>query len=36
MQEDNFGGTVPNEFVTNTAGGSKDQVVGIAQVVYAF
>ncbi len=34
--EDNFSGALPNEFLTNTAGGSKDQTVGLAQVVYAF
>jgi hypothetical protein len=36
VEEDNFSGVVPNEFLTNTTSGSKDQVVGLAQVVYAF
>jgi hypothetical protein len=36
VAEDTFSGTVPKEFLTNTSGGSKDQVVGVAQVVYAF
>jgi hypothetical protein len=36
VEEDDFNGLVPDEFFTNTAGGSEDQVVGLAQVVYAF
>jgi putative OmpL-like beta-barrel porin-2 len=34
--EENFSGTFPDEFLTNTGGGAKDQVVGLGQVVYAF
>ena len=34
--EDTLHGVVPKEFVTNTSSGSKDQTVGLAQVVYAF
>jgi Putative beta-barrel porin-2, OmpL-like. bbp2 len=34
--EDTVSGLFPKEFLTNTAGGSKDQVVGLAQVIYAF
>jgi putative OmpL-like beta-barrel porin-2 len=33
--EDNQG-VFPDEFITNTSGGDKDQVVGLAQVIYAF
>jgi hypothetical protein len=36
VQESTFAGTVPKEFLTNTSSGSKDQTVGLAQVVYAF
>jgi hypothetical protein len=34
--EDNFSGAIPDEFITNTGGGDNDQVVGLAQVIYAF
>ena len=34
--EDTVSGLFPKAFLTNTASGSKDQVVGLAQVIYAF
>ncbi len=34
VKEEDFGG--PEEFFTNTSNGDNDQVVGLAQVVYAF
>jgi hypothetical protein len=36
VEEDNFSGLFADEFLTNTAGGSDEQVVGLAQVIYAF
>jgi hypothetical protein len=36
VKEDDLNNTFAEEFVTNTAKGDNDQVVGIAQVVYAF
>jgi hypothetical protein len=34
VQYDDAGGS--EEFLTNTAGGNNDQVVGLGQIVYAF